>query len=190
MAQGRPMTQTPSSFDSPFLRARAVRHGRHPAPVRPSAPLEAASMIPWREFVQAVFELPAGWDYHGDLPEGISSQQFWSRVNRAAKQATRAQRGVSMGKLNHAGIGIITRGQRFWVWAEKVPPRADVDGVARKRGMIGQLMLKLRSGDPVLLEQKLTKKEKMQLRTVALRRGWKLYISDSRVQWIGEGSSQ
>lgn len=183
---------TPSSFTSPFLQARAVRHGRHPAPVKTGAQ-EAGTTIPWREFVQAVFELPEGWDYHGDIPEGISSQQFWSRVNRAAKQATRVERGQSMSKLNHAKVGIITRGQRFWVWAVTIPAKRDKSDriTNQKRGWIGRLMLKLRDGEPVEIDHELNKKERTRLRERALRRGWRLHIGKtkegaSRVQLVEE----
>lgn len=197
------MIPTPPSFDSPFLCARAVRHGHHPRPVRPDRQLDASALIPWREFIQAIFELPPGWDYQGDIPEGVSPQQFWSRIYRASRQATRAQRLLTADKLNHAKIGIVTRGQRFWVWPIIVPKEEKKEDrvTNQKRGWIGELMLKLRSGEPIELGRKLSAKERSDLRARAARRGWRIHISrkahevqgdgagagGTRVQWIGEG---
>src|SRR5262245_21872584 len=147
-------------FHSPFLSARAVRRAPDSIPpaLPPQRPLDASGLIPWTEFVDAVWDLPREMMLTGELPMGVSSQQFWAKVMRAA-----GRRG---GK-----VGVAVRGERFWVWSREAPQgraEAEEDGVGRvanrKRGWVGELMLKLRSGEPVRVERVLSVREKEKVR--------------------------
>ena len=62
-----------------------------------------ASVIRWRDLVLAAWELSDDEQYTGRLPEGMSSQQFWAKVTRAAKAM-------------HGTVGIVVRGRQWWVW--------------------------------------------------------------------------
>lgn len=73
-----------------------------------------ASVIRWRDLVLAAWQLSDDEQYTGRLPEGMSSQQFWAKVTRAAKAM-------------HGTVGIVTRGRQWWVWSarrgqHRVPP--------------------------------------------------------------------
>lgn len=161
-------------FTSSFLRAVCVRRTPSLIPSKPKPSLSAESLIPWTEFVRYVWALPDGWAMTGDCPQGVSPHQFWARVYRAAARAG--------GK-----VGIVLRGERFWVWGEERPrekqkQKQKVNGVSkRSRGWMGELLLKLRSGEPVRLERELTKEERVKLKARAGQRGWRIHIEPQKV---------
>jgi hypothetical protein len=64
-------------------------------------------MIPWTALVECAWEIGEGWMLTGELPMGVSSQQFWAKVKRAAGRKGWGRR-----------VGVAVRGERFWVWRE------------------------------------------------------------------------
>lgn len=92
----------------PELSPRVVR--RDPSGKHHAAPEDSirgavhSAVIRWRDLVLAVWELPSGEEYTGELPAGLSSQQFWAKVTRAARALGGA-------------VGVATRGSRWWVWS-------------------------------------------------------------------------
>jgi hypothetical protein len=63
----------------------------------------AERVIDWRGLVAAVWGLSDDEQYTGELPAGLSSQQFWAKATRAA--------GSMKGK-----VGVAVRGRRWWCW--------------------------------------------------------------------------
>lgn len=67
-----------------------------------------AAVIRWKDLVLAAWQLADDEEYTGVLPPGMSSQQFWAKVTRAA------------GRLG-GKVGVAVRGRQWWVWAVERP---------------------------------------------------------------------
>jgi len=111
-----------------------------------------ATTIRWRDLVLATWQLGDDKKYRGRLPEGLSSQQFWAKVTRAAGRLA-AMRHVhtkacysrvpetegkgmylSCGKTlespgEYAGmkVGVAVRGREWWVWSVRKPGAKDLE---------------------------------------------------------------
>jgi len=73
-----------------------------------------AAVIRWRDLVLATWQLADDKKYRGRLPEGLSSQQFWAKVTRAA------------GRLG-GKVGVAVRGREWWVWSVRKPGAKDLE---------------------------------------------------------------
>lgn len=62
-----------------------------------------AAVIEWKRLVQAVWQLGEDEQYTGELPPGLSSQQFWAKVTRQAR---------ALG----GRVGVAVRGRQWWAW--------------------------------------------------------------------------
>jgi hypothetical protein len=187
------MTQTPPPFISAFLRARCVRRTPDLIPKKLHPGILPEALIPWTDFIRAVWSLPAGWAMTGEMPQGVSPHQFWARVYRAANRLG--------GKVE-----IVVRGEVFWVWGEepgkeeKAKVKMGPRGPMPNRGWAGELLTRMRDGEPVRMERELGRAERRRLRDLARQRGWRIHIETqgmgvdeqgvpkivSVVQWIGE----
>ena len=144
-------------------------------------PAIQARVIRWRDLVLAAWQLAGDEQYTGTLPEGLSSQQFWAKVTRAAK---------SLG----GGVGVAVRGRRWWVWTRErgvlAAPRTK--GASRK---FNGLWKRLDTGETATVTGKLARRESRSLRYQADGRGWKLGIAYSKetgntVVWrVAEGDA-
>jgi hypothetical protein len=67
-----------------------------------------AKTIDWKSMVLATWALSDEDQYTGILPDGLSTQQFWAKIGRAAKRLG--------GK-----IGIATSRRQWWLWTVKRP---------------------------------------------------------------------
>lgn len=177
----------PLPFRSPFLSAKPVRRSASIPP--PPAPhtMDASSLIPWSRLISAVWDAGAEWALTGILPDGMSSHQFWARATRAASRKG--------GK-----VGVAVRGGEFWVWSIRKPEvkvSAGADGLPlvkkRRRGWVGELVLRLRSGEPVKVGWEMNATEVRRVRrgfSNNAGEGMRLHfgIGDGKtvVQWVGE----
>lgn len=88
----------------PELSPRIVpRDSPHLAIAEAIAGAVHARVIRWRDLVVATWQLGDDEQYTGELPAGLSSQQFWAKVTRAA------------GRMG-GSVGVAVRGRRWWVW--------------------------------------------------------------------------
>jgi len=71
-----------------------------------------ARVIRWQDLVAATWQLKDDEQYAGELPAGLSSQQFWAKATRAAKRLG-------------GRVGVAVRGRRWWVWTVARPAIAD-----------------------------------------------------------------
>lgn len=84
------------------------RTAEHSAPEEAVRAAVHAAVIPWKNLVLATWQLRDDEQYTGELPAGLSSQQFWAKVTRAA------------GRLG-GRVGVAVRGRRWWVWGIERP---------------------------------------------------------------------
>lgn len=117
-----------------------------------------ASVIRWRDLVLAAWQLSEDEQYTGRLPDGMSSQQFWAKVTRAAKAM-------------HGTVGIVVRDRSWWLW----PGRrgAAGDHAARSHRWNG-IWKQLEVQPWARVEGELNKAERKSIREVASRKGMRL----------------
>lgn len=114
-----------------------------------------SAVIRWRDLVLAVWELGDGEEYTGELPAGLSSQQFWAKVMRAAR---------AIG----GEVGVATRGPRWWAWTVKRGRSQAKD--ARHAALLGHL----ESAGVVRLGYEPLASERTSIRNAAMRRGMRV----------------
>lgn len=114
-----------------------------------------ARVIRWRDLVLAAWQLAEDEQYTGTLPEGLSSQQFWAKVTRAAK---------AMGGT----VGIVVRCQQWWVWPGR---RGVASGNATRSHRWSGIWKQLRAGGSAMVAGELSQRERKSIREVASRKG-------------------
>lgn len=128
-----------------------------------------AAVIAWRDLVLATWQLREGLQYTGELPAGLSSQQFWAKVTRAAR---------AMG----GEVGIVTKGRRWWVWSKRagvVPPKPRANSRDSKFKAAWE---RLEMGLKAQIKGRLTKLDIKSLREKARSGGFRLgimYVAES-----------
>jgi len=103
------MTKPKKILPPPELSARVVPRDDEQVAIADSRRSDIqAAVIRWRDLVLATWQLADDKKYRGRLPEGLSSQQFWAKVTRAA------------GRLG-GKVGVAVRGREWWVWSVRRP---------------------------------------------------------------------
>lgn len=117
-----------------------------------------SSIIRWRDLVLAAWELSEDEQYTGRLPEGMSSQQFWAKVTRAAKAM-------------HGTVGIVVRGRQWWVW----PGRRGDEPQHKSRSQRWRgIWWALADHGSATVEGELSQRERKSIREVASRKGMRV----------------
>ena len=117
-----------------------------------------SAVIRWRDLVLAAWELSDTEQYTGRLPEGMSSQQFWAKVTRAAKAM-------------HGTVGIVVRGRQWWVWPGR---RGVASGNAARSHRWSGIWKQLSAGGEATVAGELSQRERKSIREVASRKGMRV----------------
>jgi hypothetical protein len=121
----------------------------------------------WAVLVLATWDLPAGWQHHGRLPEGWSQQNFRAMVVRAAQRM-------------HGEVEVRVRGEEWWIWSRrrgKAPAtRAGMLLGARSRWDGIRQAVARADGGPVRVEGVLDADDQRRLKAAASAR-WGMVIA-------------
>lgn len=144
---------------SPRIVPRSAAHESQLDEVR--APV-AERVIDWRGLVTAVWQLSDDEQYTGELPAGLSSQQFWAKATRAAS----AMRGK---------VGVAVRGRRWWCWTVQ---RGVAEG---NRNLLWQRAFRtLRETGEWTAEWELSAREVISMRQSRFRKGMAFTVERGR----------